>query len=123
MLNSKISQKENEQSHAARILDFLKNQIFYLVLVIIVIGVVATLINPNFLTLRNILNIMQQISTLGILTMVMSLLMVSGGLDISIGHMTGLIAIVFARIILTGNSIALGVIIALLLGTTLGFIN
>lgn len=124
MSNSKeIKQKENGPTSPAGRLVFFKHQIFYLILVILVIGVVASAINPNFLTLRNFLNVMQQISTLGILTMVMSLLMISGGLDISIGNMTGLIAIVFARMLLSGESIFLCVIIALALGIILGFIN
>jgi ribose transport system permease protein len=122
--NSKeIKQKGNEPASTARIPGFLNNQVFYLVLVIIAIGIIASIINPNFLTLRNFLNVMQQISTLGILTMSMSLLMISGGLDISIGNMTGLIAIVFARMLLSGKSIILSVIVALVLGIILGFIN
>ena len=124
MSNSKeIKQKESKPTSSSGRLGFFKHQIFYLVLVIIVIGVVASILNPKFLTLRNFLNVMQQISTLGILTMVMSLLMISGGLDISIGNMTGLIAIVFARMFISGKSIFLCVIVALALGIIFGFIN
>ena len=124
MSNSKkIKQKGNGLSSTVRRLRFLNNQILYLILVIAIIIIIASVLNPNFLTLRNILNIMQQISILGILTMCMSLLMVSGGLDISIGNMAGLIAIVFARMLLTGKSIFLSVIVALALGMIFGFIN
>jgi len=119
--NSKEIKQEGDRAASAA--KFFKHQTFYLILVIIVIGVIASSINSNFLTLRNILNIMQQISTLGILTMVMSLLMISGGLDISIGNMAGLIAIVFARLLISGKSIFLCVIVALTLGIVLGFIN
>jgi ribose transport system permease protein len=66
---------------------------------------------------------MQQILILGILTMCMSLLMISGDLDISIGNMTGLIAIIFARMLLAGVSIFAGVITTLVLGLFPGFIN
>jgi len=122
--NSKeIKQKGNGIGSTLRRLRFLNNQILYLVLVIIIIVVIASALNPNFLTLRNFLNVMQQISILGILTMCMSLLMVSGGLDISIGNMAGLIAIVFARMLLSGKSIFLSVIAALALGMIFGFIN
>ena len=122
--NSKeIKQEGNGPDSVNKKLRFLNNQIVYLVLVIIVIGIIASVINPKFLTLRNFLNIMQQISTLGILTMSMALLMISGGLDISIGNMTGLIAIVFARMLLSGKSIFLCVIVSLALGLLFGFIN
>ena len=118
-----IKQNTNEPSSIGRKLSFLNNQIVYLVLVIILIVIIASVLNPKFLTLKNFLNIMQQISILGILTMCMSLLMISGQLDISIGNMTGLIAIVFAKIILSDRSIVLGVVVALALGLLLGFIN
>jgi ribose transport system permease protein len=122
--NSKeIKQEGNAPNSMNRKLGFLNNQIIYLVLVIILIGIIASIMNPKFLTLRNFLNIMQQISTLGILTMSMSLLMISGGLDISIGNMTGLIAIVFARMLLSGKNIALCVVVSLALGLLFGFIN
>jgi ribose/xylose/arabinose/galactoside ABC-type transport system permease subunit len=122
--NSKeTKQKGDGPAASLRRPGFLNNQVFYLILVIILIVIIASILNPNFLTLRNVLNIMQQISILGILTMCMSLLMISGGLDISIGNMTGLIAIVFARMLLAGNNIFLGVIVALALGTLFGFVN
>ena len=124
MLNNKnINKNSDERLSIIRRLSFLNSQITYLVLVIITIGIIATVLNPNFLTLRNFFNIMQQISVLGILTMCMSLLMISGGLDISIGNMTGLIAIVFARLLLSGKSIFLCIIVSLVLGIILGFIN
>jgi ribose transport system permease protein len=118
-----IKQEENESNSISRKLGFLNNQIIYLVLVIILIIVIASVLNPKFLTLKNLLNIMQQISILGILTMSMSLLMISGGLDISIGNMTGLIAIVFARMLLSGKNIFSCIIVALALGLLFGFIN
>lgn len=121
--SNEIKQNRNEPSSGGRKLSFLNNQIVYLVLVIILIVIIASVLNPKFLTLKNFLNIMQQISILGILTMCMSLLMISGQLDISIGNMTGLIAIVFAKIILSDRSIILGVVVALALGLLLGFIN
>ena len=116
-------QRENRPATTLRRTGSFNKQVFYLVLVIILIVVISSILNPKFFTIRNFLNIMQQISILGILTMCMSLLMISGGLDISIGNMAGLIGIIFARMILVGNSIFLGVIVALALGILFGFIN
>ena len=102
---------------------FLKNQITYLVLIIIAVSFVATILNPNFLTTRNIFNITQQISVLGILTMCMALLMVAGNLDISIGALAGLVGMIFTRMVIAGYSIFFSVIVVVLLSTTCGFIN
>lgn len=108
---------------ASKKFGFLRNQITYLILVIIFVSIIATILNPRFLTARNFFTIMQQISVLGILTMCMSLLMISGGLDISIGNMAGLVGMIFTRMVLTGYSIPLSVIVALLISTFCGFIN
>ena len=120
---NEINQKEGEKVTIGKRLEFLNNQIPYLVLVIIIIGIVASVINPNFLTLRNFLNVMKQISILGILTMCMSMLMISGGLDISIGNMAALIAMIFARMLLAGVGVFVGVTVSFVLGIIFGFIN
>ena len=121
--NKNINKNSDERLSIIRRLSFLNSQITYLVLVIIIIGMIATVLNPNFLTLRNFFNIMQQISVLGILTMCMSLLMISGGLDISIGNMAGLVAMIFAKMLIAGESITISVITVLAIALILGFIN
>ena len=120
MLNNK---ELTEKTAIGERLGFLKSQITYLIIVIIIVSVVAAIMNPNFLSARNFFNVMQQISVLGILTMCMSLLMISGGLDISIGNMAGLVGIIFARMVIAGSSYGLAIIVVLLLSTTLGLIN
>ncbi|MCK4514457.1 MAG: ABC transporter permease [Spirochaetaceae bacterium] len=102
---------------------FFTSQSGYLVLVIIAVCTVATILNPRFLSGRNISNIMQQISVLGILTMCMALLMISGNLDISIGSMAGLVGMIFTRMVLSGRSQGLAVMVVLAISTVLGLIN
>lgn len=50
------------------------------------IVVIISCINPNFIGINNIVAIFQQICVLGILTMAMSILLISGGIDLSIGN-------------------------------------
>ncbi|MCL4385928.1 MAG: ABC transporter permease [Actinobacteria bacterium] len=121
--NKNINQDSTEKISIGRRLSFLNSQITYLILVIIIVGIIATALNPNFLTLRNFFNIMQQVSVLGILTMCMSLLMISGGLDISIGNMAGLVAMIFAKMLIAGKGIPISVITVLAIALILGFIN
>ena len=56
--------------------------ILVLVGMIVILGITV----PVFLSPRNIRNILQQVSTLGILSMGMTVLMVSGGIDLSVGR-------------------------------------
>jgi ribose transport system permease protein len=101
----------------------LKNQTSYLILVIIAVSIVAAILNPRFLSARNFFNVMQQISVLGILSMAMALVMVSGHLDISIGNMAGLVGMIFTRMVLSGYSELLTMLLVLALAAVLGLIN
>jgi len=118
-----VGDKSTTKKISSSKLKFLKHQITYLIIVLIVISVIATIINPRFFSSRNFFNIMQQISVLGILTMCMSLLMISGGLDISIGNMAGLVGIIFVQMVLSGFSIGFSVFVVLTLSTLMGAIN
>lgn len=118
-----MGDKSTTKRKSSSKLKFLKNQITYLIIVLIVISVIATLLNPRFFTARNFFNIMQQISVLGMLTMCMSLLMISGGLDISIGNMAGLVGIIFVQMVLSEFSIGFSVFVVLTLSTIMGAIN
>ena len=113
----------NEKIPFTKRLSALKNQTTYLILVIVVVSIIATILNPKFLSARNFFNVMQQISVLGILSMCMALLMISGNLDISIGNMAGLVGMVFVRMVLSGYSMGLSALIVLVMSAALGFIN
>ena len=63
-----------------------KDQRVLLAIVIALIVVIISCINPNFIGINNIVAIFQQICVLGILTMAMSILLISGGIDLSIGN-------------------------------------
>ena len=57
--------------------------VFVLIGLIIILGIVS----PVFLSPRNLRNVLQQISTLGILAMGSTVLMISGGIDLSVGSL------------------------------------
>ena len=98
-------------------------QVIYLIIITVLVAGIASILNPAFLTVRNFLNIMQQISVLGILTMCMAIVMISGGLDISIGNMAGLVGMIFTLMVIKGYNVTFTVIVVLLISTLLGFIN
>ena len=95
-------------------------------IVIIVLVAVVGVINPRFITLNNVIAIFQQIAVLGVLTMAMSMLLISGGIDLSIGSMMTLSAVVVATVLMKGSNmftaILAGVGIAVLCGLFNGVI-
>lgn len=82
----------------------LRDQRVLLALVIALLVIVVTIINPRFVRLNNIIAIFNQISVLGVLTMAMAMLLISGGIDLSIGSMMALCGIVVATVLMNGQS-------------------
>ncbi|MDK2896513.1 MAG: ribose transport system permease protein [Candidatus Atribacteria bacterium] len=98
-------------------------QILFLILVIILLSLVFGSINPKFLTWRNLLAIFQQIAVLGIATMAMALLLISGGIDLSIGSMIGLSGVVICKLVMIGYHPAFAIFIGALIPIGCGLVN
>lgn len=93
--------------------------IFILILLIIVLGISS----PVFLSERNIRNILQQISTLGILSMGMTILMISGGIDLSVGSSISVVAVIVGKLLKAGTPVGFTIVVGLLVGSFIGLIN
>ncbi len=55
---------------------------------------------PSFIYPSNILNILQQVSAVGIMAFGMTVVMLTGGIDLSVGMMTSLVAIFIAKAVM-----------------------
>ena len=82
---------------------------------------------PTFISPINIVNILQQVAVPGIVAVSMTMVMISGGIDLSVGMLASLVSIIVALGISqwnlgVGPSILLGVTSAILLETIMGFI-
>lgn len=104
----------------------LKDQRALLCIIIVAMVVLVSIINTKFIDITNIIQIFQQISVLGILTLAMTLLLVSGGIDLSIGNIMVLSAICMSSLITSGCDFVLsllaGIGVALLCGALNGAI-
>ena len=58
---------------------------------LVVLFVISSIASPYFLKPRNLTNIMRQISYTGIIALGMTFVITSGGIDLSVGSMTGLV--------------------------------
>ncbi len=101
----------------------LKDQRVLLWLIILMVCVSVALINPRFLSLDNIMIVMQQISVVGILTMGMSLLLITGCIDLSMGNIMVFSAVVMARIIMDNGAVSYAVVAGILCAVLMGLIN
>jgi ribose transport system permease protein len=91
---------------------------------ILVLGVYASLLSPNFLTERNIFNVLRTAAFLGTVAIGETLVIISGGIDLSAGSVIKL-AVLMSAILMDGKPENIGVAVAatLAIGAVVGLIN
>lgn len=91
---------------------------------LILICVIVAFSSEHFLTSKNIFNFLRQVSTTTIVACAMTMIIITGGIDLSCGAIIGLTSVLSAGLITnTGLPIWLAVAIALLVGALVGTIN
>lgn len=95
----------------------------------VMIGLLALIIimsiaSPYFLKTANIMNVLSQISRYGIISVGMALVMITGGIDLSVGYVVGLSATMGAHLITNmGIPWPIAFIIVLAMGALIGGVN
>src|SRR5215470_7546904 len=80
--------------------------------------------SPYFFTLRNIFNVLQGMSTIGIMAVGMTMVLIAGGLDLSVGSVLAVGAVSTARLMTySGLNPWLAVAAGLLAGLAIGGVN
>jgi len=92
---------------------------------LIALVIVMAFSQPAFLTRPNLINILKQASITGILAVGMTMVLLTGGIDLSVGSVLGVacMAAAFATTEAQGWSILVAFLIGIGVGAVLGFIN
>ena len=85
--------------------------------------VLLSVISPEFRTAGNFVTLLRQASFNGLIAFGMTLVILSDGIDLSVGSVFALSAIICAELIMYGIPAYLAVLLALIVGTALGFIS
>ena len=97
---------------------------FGILILLIVLCVVVAAINPNFLLIINLQNLARQIGAFGIFSVGLGLVIITGGIELSVGSMMALLGVLMSMMLTEWK---LGVIIAVLacagIGMFLSFIH
>ena len=91
----------------------------------LLIVVLGSVLAPSFATERNILNILRQTSMLGVVTVGMTFVILTAGIDLSVGMTLSLYSVVGALLFANGSglSLPLVILVTLALGVTIGALN
>jgi ribose transport system permease protein len=87
------------------------------------IVIIASLARSEFMTQSNIMNIMRQVSIIGVISLGMTLIIISGGIDLSVGSALVLVGAATIVVLNATHSIILGLLTALAAGAVIGMIN
>lgn len=91
--------------------------------IFIVFTVLCGVMGQKFLTLNNIMNIINQASINAVIAIGVSLVILTGGIDLSVGSIVGFIGIFAAMQLQKGMAIPIVILLSLLLGALVGLFN
>jgi ribose/xylose/arabinose/galactoside ABC-type transport system permease subunit len=94
-----------------------------LVVSILAAAIVFTLVNPNFALGTNLIGLVRAMSSMGIMALGLTLLIIAGELDLSIGATYGLAAMLMGKAWLAGVPFAAALAIGLGIGLGVGLAN
>jgi ribose transport system permease protein len=93
--------------------------LFVLAGLVILFGIAS----PHFFSTDNLLNVMQQSAINAILGIGLTFVIISGGIDLSVGSILALCGLVVADLLVAGHSIFTAVVVGLLVGLGCGLLN
>ena len=90
---------------------------------LLVLVTIVTILSPSFLSTKNIFNILRQTSVNGIIAAGMTFVILTGGIDLSVGSILAISGAVCASLLASGQNIIIAVLAALIIGAMVGFLN
>ena len=92
-------------------------------LVLIVLIIVLSIMKPVFMTGNNLINIAQQVTVNAIVSIGMTLVILTGGIDLSVGSVIGLAGIIMGIMMKANIPVAIAMIAGLAIGLICGLLN
>lgn len=102
---------------------FKENQNLGTIVALIILIVFVSVLNPAFLQVNNLLNLMRQLIINGFIALGMTFVILTGGIDLSVGSTLALTSAIFAGLLQGGMPTILAILTALGLGLILGLVN
>jgi rhamnose transport system permease protein len=94
-----------------------------LLVMLAVAFITMSLLSPNFLTLSNLLEVTRFSTEIGLIAIGMTLVIITGGIDLSVGAILGLCGIVLGMLTVSGVNVWIAAVLSVLLGAALGAFN
>ncbi len=96
------------------------NQESAIIIALVVLIITIGISNPRFLSTRNIYDVLQGNAYIAVAAIGMAMVIITGNIDISVGSLVGLLAIISGQLVVAGAPIWLAWLLPLLLGALVG---
>ncbi|MBF9016689.1 MULTISPECIES: ABC transporter permease [unclassified Oceanispirochaeta] len=93
-----------------------------LVIILVLLIAVLSIVSHRFLSYNNIMNLLRQTSIIGVMAIGMTFVILSGGIDLSVGSVLAFSSVLSAMMMKAGLPIPLAILLALFSGTVLGLL-
>ena len=101
----------------------IKSRTFGILIALIALMVLISSVSSTFSDIGNLMDITRQMTLLGLMTIGVTLVLISGQVDLSMGSVFGLASVVAALILVNGGGLILAFGAALLVGVVAGLVN
>jgi len=95
---------------------------FGTVISLVIVLIAASLLSDRFFSQTNIMNVIRQTAIVGVLAIGMTFVILTAGIDLSVGSTLALVVVLVASVLQTGST-WLGLLVGLLVGTAVGVVN
>lgn len=119
------AQRENITGRSSEniIKKILQNREIGILIPLILICMITSLINPAFLNIGNIVDVLRSISLTVIVAVGMTFVLISAGLDLSVGSVVGLSGMITGWGLVNGVPIPVSIIFGMIAGIIVGYAN
>ncbi|MCF7942038.1 MAG: ABC transporter permease [Spirochaetia bacterium] len=98
-------------------------QEFVVFLVLVLLFIIMSLASPYFLKTQNLFNLLRNMSTIGVVGIGITMVLITGGVDLSLGSIVAVTAMFTARMLWMGIPSLVAIPAGFLLGFLLGAVN
>ncbi|NLY45673.1 MAG: ribose ABC transporter permease [Tissierella sp.] len=90
---------------------------------LLIFSILIRILSPRFLTKSNLFNVFRQTSINAIIAAGMTFVILTAGIDLSVGSILGFSGAIAASMLASGNNIFLALVVALIIGGLSGMLN
>lgn len=125
MLGEKVFMDKSidKKSYAKNQQSFNNIRQFGLIFILVLLCLVMSALSKQFMTASNLLNVARQVSVTAITAVGMTMVIIIGGIDLSVGSIVAFTGVISASVFSATDSIITALAVGLLAGLIIGFLN